>query len=67
MIQIKVNNETVHIEPNCSVSQLITNQKFPSKGIAIAVNQEVVPKTNWDNFTLQQNDEILIITATQGG
>jgi sulfur carrier protein len=67
MIQIKVNNETVHIEPNCSVSQLITNHKFPSKGIAIAVNQEVVPKTNWDNFTLQQNDEILIITATQGG
>jgi len=67
MIQIKVNNETVYIEPNCSVSQLITNQNIPSKGIAIAVNQEVVPKINWENFTFQPNDEILIITATQGG
>lgn len=38
-----------------------------SKGIAIAVNNKVVPKTNWNTFQLNENDTITIIRATQGG
>ena len=38
-----------------------------SKGIAVAVNNQVVPRTDWDTTLLQDKDTILIITATQGG
>ncbi|NGM67115.1 sulfur carrier protein ThiS [Sphingobacterium sp. SGR-19] len=38
-----------------------------SKGIAVAVNNQVVPKTQWASTVLQDSDSILIITATQGG
>lgn len=38
-----------------------------SKGIAVAVNNQVVPKTQWASTVLQDRDFILIITATQGG
>ncbi|MBD1426918.1 sulfur carrier protein ThiS [Sphingobacterium arenae] len=38
-----------------------------SKGIAVAVNNQVVPKTQWASTVLQDRDSILIITATQGG
>jgi sulfur carrier protein len=38
-----------------------------SKGIAVAVNNKVVPKTNWNTFQLNENDTITIIRATQGG
>jgi len=41
----------------------IANQK----GIAIAVNNEVIPTDNWDSYPLKENDQILIIKATQGG
>lgn len=37
------------------------------KGFAVAVNNEVIPKDNWDSLTLKENDHILIIKATQGG
>lgn len=38
-----------------------------SKGIAVAVNNKVVPKANWNTFQLNENDTITIIRATQGG
>ncbi|MGJ1204161.1 sulfur carrier protein ThiS [Sphingobacterium lactis] len=38
-----------------------------SKGIAVAVNGQVIQKANWANCPLQESDSILIITATQGG
>jgi sulfur carrier protein len=37
------------------------------KGIAVAVNSSVIPKTNWDHHFLANCDEVLIIKATQGG
>ena len=37
------------------------------KGIAVAVNNQVVAKTAWANFELKENDKILIIKASQGG
>ncbi len=37
------------------------------KGIAVAVNNTVIPKTEWQTKTLNENDKITIIKATQGG
>lgn len=38
-----------------------------TKGIAVAVNQQIVPRASWEQQSIQPNDQILIITATQGG
>ncbi|MDN3670866.1 sulfur carrier protein ThiS [Echinicola jeungdonensis] len=46
---------------------LVSNQIKDQRGIAIAVNQQVVPKIQWSDFQLNENDEVLIIKATQGG
>jgi len=37
------------------------------KGIAIAVNDKVIPKSEWEEFCLQKEDRILAIGAVQGG
>ena len=37
------------------------------KGIAVAVNNQVVSKSTWDTFELKENDKILVIQASQGG
>ena len=37
------------------------------RGIAVAVNNQVVPKSAWSNFELKENDKILVIQASQGG
>lgn len=51
-----------------NISELVQTLNMPStNGIAFAVNDKVIPKTEWNNFQLNENDKILIIKATQGG
>jgi len=38
-----------------------------TKGIAIAINNEVIPKNSWENHLLREQDNVTIITATAGG
>ena len=37
------------------------------KGMAIAINDRVIPKSTWNVHDLKPNDRIEIIRATQGG
>lgn len=37
------------------------------KGVAVALNNCIIPISSWQNTLLQDQDSILIITATQGG
>jgi sulfur carrier protein len=66
---VYLNNEQFDLSEAKSISEIIAkdlNMNHP-KGVAIAVNQEVIPKTNWDNFMIKENDRLTIIKATQGG
>ncbi len=38
-----------------------------SKGIAVALNNRVIPRPEWDSYLVKQNDNFLLIKATQGG
>ena len=37
------------------------------KGIAIAINNEVVPRSEWEMTNFKENDQLLVITAAAGG
>jgi len=36
-------------------------------GIAIAVNEQVIPRNEWEGYVLQMQDRVFVIRATQGG
>ncbi|WP_460798214.1 sulfur carrier protein ThiS [Microbacterium sp. GXF0217] len=36
-------------------------------GIAVAVNQAVVPRSRWSSAALAAGDEVEVLTAVQGG
>lgn len=51
-----------------SISELAqTLHMTNTNGTAFAVNEKVVPKSEWGIFELKENDKVLIIKATQGG
>ena len=37
------------------------------KGIAVALNNRIIPQSSWPETFLNDKDSILLITATQGG
>ncbi|WP_405368521.1 sulfur carrier protein ThiS [Nonlabens sp. Asnod2-A12] len=67
MINIKVNNTFHKIQPNSTVQMVLTTLAIPVNGIAVAINQDIITNTDWDKKILIDGDQILVITATQGG
>lgn len=67
MISINVNNIQKKIQENTSIVQLLAEIQRSTNGIAIAINETVALKAEWSSTLLQNNDNILIIKATQGG
>lgn len=48
-------------------SLLSVTEYVNQKGIAVAVNNNVVKKQDWKSHQLQENDKVLIVSATKGG
>jgi sulfur carrier protein len=38
-----------------------------ARGVAVAVNGEVVPRTGWDTFAIPEGARVEVLTAMQGG
>ena len=67
-MEIIVNNQPQTVSENASVQSLAEELLGDKqKGVAIAVNDTVVTKTQWAATFLKANDNIIIIKATQGG
>ena len=64
---VKVNNQSKEIPNNSSVAQLLQQLMQPENGIAVAINQQIITKTEWNSKIITEDDDILIIQATQGG
>lgn len=66
-MKIKLNNIPTELSSN-KLHDLLSDKELLDKGgIAVAVNNNIVPKAEWEDKTLNENDELLIITAAQGG
>ncbi|SEI61163.1 sulfur carrier protein [Dyadobacter koreensis] len=67
-MEISINQQRTEIPESFSVEQLLSFLFADSKkGIAIAINQAIVPKTEWPVRILHPEDKITLIRATQGG
>ena len=50
-----------------TVADLAIEQKLPEKGVALAISNEMVPRTEWANRQLKEGDDIVILKAFCGG
>lgn len=68
-MELKINNQTKQFTAESLTVQALLDLEIPENqnGIALAINHTVIPKSTWNDHFIQETDEILIITATQGG
>ncbi len=67
MIDILVNDQSHSLDSPLDLKSLLEHINVSEKGIAIALNQSIIQKKEWPNTHLKNDDQILIIKATQGG
>ncbi len=68
-MELLLNQEKRHFDSESFTIQQLLDIEVPQKqkGIAVAVNNTVIPKSGWNSYHLNPNDQVLIISATQGG
>lgn len=66
-MKIYLNGKENQINHSSLEALLVEKGLLKKNGIALAVNNQVIPRANWTKVVLENNDKILIITATQGG
>lgn len=63
---VTVNDEDVEVGEHTTVAQLLEHLGLPDKGIAVAMDWTVVPRSRWDE-SLTDGAKIEVLTAVQGG
>ena len=66
-MNIIVNGDKVEMAGGATVKTLAEQQNLPDRGVAIAVNNDMVPRADWENKTLNEGDDVVIIRAVCGG
>lgn len=65
---IYLNSESITVDDGISLMDLMESKEFiNTKGIAVAVNNCVINRAAWTKKLLQENDKVLVISATKGG
>ena len=67
MIDVSVNHESYQLDDTINVQRLIERLDLSESGIAIAINNVIINRSDWRQTQLSDQDNVLIIQAVQGG
>ncbi|KAA0110839.1 sulfur carrier protein ThiS [Mycolicibacterium sp. P1-5] len=65
-MKLMVNDEELEVDDGTTVSGLLDSLGFPDRGIAVAVNWSVLPRSQWDS-AVPEGARVEVVTAVQGG
>jgi sulfur carrier protein len=66
-VAVTINGETRDLPPGVTLEDVVSQLTTSPKGVAAAVNGEVVPRRAWPATALAERDAVEIVTAVQGG
>jgi sulfur carrier protein len=67
MIEIRVNGKVVRLNNSTNLRALVSERIERVEGVAVARNEEVVPRSEWADTAVRDGDRIEILVAAQGG
>lgn len=64
---IIVNGEPSDLAPGATVTALLHHLDVGERGVAVAVDAEVVPRGEWPTFAVADGARVEVLIAVQGG
>ena len=62
-MKIKINNCERDIASGTTIAMIAQKESLPDKGVAIAVNGEIVQRNAWNGHIINNGDDIIILKA----
>lgn len=66
-MSIIVNGDPSDVAPGTTVAELVSRLDLPSRGVAVAVDAEVIPRGAWETFAVPDGARVEVLIAVQGG
>lgn len=66
-MRIEVNGEPRELTDGTTVGELLDTLVEDRRGVAVAVDGEVVPRSTWDETDLHADARVEVVGAVQGG
>ncbi|MFB7508611.1 sulfur carrier protein ThiS [Streptomyces broussonetiae] len=66
-MSISVNGERRDVAAGTALDSVVRSLVAAPSGVAAAVNETVVPRTQWAGTSLTEGDRVEVLTAVQGG
>ena len=66
-VQVKLNGEARELPDGATVTEAVAELTNLARGVAAAVNGDVVPRGSWAATQLRDGDQVEVVTAVQGG
>ena len=66
-ILLTVNGEAVELASTTRLDELVARYSSSSKGIAVAVDRQIVPRSAWSMTLIAPGSSIEIVAAAAGG
>ena len=67
MITIVLNGNNKQVDNNINISKLLESLDLSDKRLAVEVNQQIIARSDFDSFTLRNQDSVEIVQAIGGG
>lgn len=65
-MDININNKKTSVT-STNLQELAQEMNLPEKGVAIAISNQMIPRTEWENTPIAEGADVVIIKAACGG
>ncbi len=66
-MRITVNGEVATLDAGTTVAALVAGLGRSPASVAVAVDEEVVPRSDWSGRRLRNGERVEVLAAVQGG
>ena len=66
-MEVTINRKPIGVEVPTSLAELLAREGIPAEGVAVAVNNRVVPRGEWAATPVEEGMKITVIRAVCGG
>lgn len=66
-MKIKVNNKETELTLGNNIASLAKQLELPQQGVAVALNNRMIPRGQWAEQEIKEGDSLVIIKAACGG
>ena len=66
-MNVVINGEPADVPEGTTVAGALATLDLPERGVAVALDREVVPRGQWSRTTLGDGSRLEVVRAVQGG